>query len=368
MHCDVWLPTIVAVNGVCTGRRPALRRRRRRRDRVVVGVVPRHPRERRPGRRDRADHAPARIGLGNALRFTVLGRHGRIGADEALRIGLVDEVVDPHSLLERAMERAEQAASGSPAAIEASKRAIIGALDRPMREALAHGWELLMAHRDAPRQHRGPEGLRREARAEVAVTDVDEDAAAAEAEQFFRQQLPADWVAAVDAGDVEALAAARRDVDPDEIWRRIAAGGYLVPTWSVEHGGPGAVQQGRRCDRSDPGSLQDAAVQRRRRRRPRGVGADAVGNRRAEGAVPHADRSLRGDLVPAVLRARRGLRPRHPRLPPCATATAGCSAARSCGRASVTSRRSASCWPAPTPRCPSTRASPRSSCRWASTA
>jgi alkylation response protein AidB-like acyl-CoA dehydrogenase len=75
------------------------------------------------------------------------------------------------------------------------------------------------------------------------VTDADaaEDAAEdiAEAEQFFRQQLPAEWVAAVDAGDIEALAEARRSVDPDEIWRRIAAGGYLVPTWSVEHGGRG---------------------------------------------------------------------------------------------------------------------------------
>ena len=75
----------------------------------------------------------------------------------------------------------------------------------------------------------------------MAVNDVDQDAAVAAAEEFFRQQLPAEWVAAVDSGDGEALAAARRDVDADEIWSRIAAGGYVVPTWDVEHGGLGVV-------------------------------------------------------------------------------------------------------------------------------
>ena len=97
-----------------------------------------------------------RIGLGNALRFAVLGRHGRIDAHDALRISLVDEVVQPPDLLSRAMELAEQAASGSPAAIEASKRAIVGSLDRPIREAMQHGWELLVAHRQHPDSHEGP--------------------------------------------------------------------------------------------------------------------------------------------------------------------------------------------------------------------
>jgi enoyl-CoA hydratase/carnithine racemase len=98
----------------------------------------------------------ARIGLGSALRLTVLGRHGRIGADEALRIGLVDEVVEPARLRARAAELAEQAASGSPAAIEASKRAIRGALELPMRDAMQAGWELLLSHRDHPDSGEGP--------------------------------------------------------------------------------------------------------------------------------------------------------------------------------------------------------------------
>ncbi|HET6951024.1 MAG TPA: acyl-CoA dehydrogenase family protein [Acidimicrobiales bacterium] len=61
----------------------------------------------------------------------------------------------------------------------------------------------------------------------------------AEADRYFRSQLPAGWIAAVDAGDVSALATARQGVDPDELWTRIAAGGYVVPTWPREHGGLG---------------------------------------------------------------------------------------------------------------------------------
>lgn len=58
-----------------------------------------------------------------------------------------------------------------------------------------------------------------------------------EAEQFLRSVLPAEWVAAVDAGDVDALVVARQGVDPDELWARIATRGYVAPTWPVEYGG-----------------------------------------------------------------------------------------------------------------------------------
>ncbi len=156
LHCDVWLPTITAVNGVCTGAGLhfvsdadvviASSNASFLDTHVSVGQV--------------AAVEPisllTRIGLGSTLRLTVLGRHGRISADEALRIGMVDEVVDPDVLLERAIERAEQAASGSPAAIEASKRAIRGALELPLREALQAGWELLLAHRDHADSIEGP--------------------------------------------------------------------------------------------------------------------------------------------------------------------------------------------------------------------
>jgi enoyl-CoA hydratase/carnithine racemase len=64
--------------------------------------------------------------------------------------------VEPERLLDRAVELGELVATGSPAAIEASKRAIRASLERPMAEAMQHGWELLLAHREHPDSHEGP--------------------------------------------------------------------------------------------------------------------------------------------------------------------------------------------------------------------
>jgi enoyl-CoA hydratase/carnithine racemase len=156
LNCDVWLPTIVAVNGVCTG---AGLHFVADADVVLASstatFLDTHVSVGQVAAIEPITLLP-RIGLGGALRLTVLGRHGRIGAEEALRIGLVDEVVEPDALQARALEVAEQAATGSPAAIEASKRAIHGALDLPMREAMQAGWDRLLAHRDHPDSHEGP--------------------------------------------------------------------------------------------------------------------------------------------------------------------------------------------------------------------
>lgn len=156
LNCDVWLPTIVAVNGVCTG---AGFHFLADADVVVASetatFLDTHVSVGQVTAIEPITLLP-RIGLGNALRLAVLGRHGRIDAHEAHRISLVDEVVPPAQLMDRAVELAEQAAAGSPDAIEASKRAIRGALERPMAEAMQHGWELLVAHREHPDSVEGP--------------------------------------------------------------------------------------------------------------------------------------------------------------------------------------------------------------------
>lgn len=156
LHCDVWLPTVVAVNGVCTGSGLHFVADA---DIVIASstatFLDAHVSVGQVAAVEPITLLP-RIGLGNALRFAVLGRDGRISADEALRISLVDEVVEPEQLLDRAIELAELAAAGSPAAVEASKRAIRGSLERPMAEALQHGWELLLAHRQHPDSNEGP--------------------------------------------------------------------------------------------------------------------------------------------------------------------------------------------------------------------
>ena len=166
LECDIWLPTIVAVNGVCTG---AGLHFLADADVIVASAtasfLDTHVSVGQVAALEPITLLP-RIGLGNALRLVVLGRKGRIGAEDALRISLVDEVVEPEQLRERAMELAEIAACGSPAAVEASKRAIRGALDRPMAQALQHGWELLLAHREHADSVEGPRAFveRREAR------------------------------------------------------------------------------------------------------------------------------------------------------------------------------------------------------------
>ena len=98
LNCDIWLPTIIAVNGVCTG---AGFHFIADADLVVASstasFLDTHVSVGQVAAIEPITLLP-RIGLGNALRLTVWGRHGRIGAQEALRIGLVDEVVAPDQL------------------------------------------------------------------------------------------------------------------------------------------------------------------------------------------------------------------------------------------------------------------------------
>ena len=156
LQCDVWLPTIVAVNGVCTGSGLHFVADA---DFVLASTaasfLDTHVSVGQVAAIEPITLLP-RIGVGNALRLTVFGRHGRMGAAEALRISLADEIVEPPQLLERAIELGEQAAAGSPAAIESSKRAVRGALERPMADAMQYGWELLRAHREHPDSNEGP--------------------------------------------------------------------------------------------------------------------------------------------------------------------------------------------------------------------
>ena len=159
LNCDIWLPTIVAVNGVCVGGGFHFVADA---DVVIASTtasfIDTHVSVGQVTALEPITLLP-RIGLGNALKLAVLGRKGRIGPEEALRISLVDEVVEPDRLLDRAVELAEIAASGSPAAVEASKRSIRAALEMPMAEAMQHGWEILLAHRDHPDSIEGPKAF-----------------------------------------------------------------------------------------------------------------------------------------------------------------------------------------------------------------
>ncbi|HVM67921.1 MAG TPA: enoyl-CoA hydratase-related protein [Acidimicrobiales bacterium] len=153
---DVWLPTIVAVNGVCAGGGLHFLA-----DADVIlasedaSFVDPHVSVGQVSALEPISLAP-RMGLGNALRFAVLGRAGRMDAQEALRVSLVDEVVPADRLLPRAIELAEAAAEGSPPAIEITKRAVWASLELPFEEAMQRGWEMLVAHRSHPDALEGP--------------------------------------------------------------------------------------------------------------------------------------------------------------------------------------------------------------------
>lgn len=77
---------------------------------------------------------PLIVGLGNALKMILTGE--RIDAAEALRIGLVSEVVESHSLLARAEEMALAIARNGPLGVRSAKETVTRALGRPLEDAL----------------------------------------------------------------------------------------------------------------------------------------------------------------------------------------------------------------------------------------
>jgi enoyl-CoA hydratase/carnithine racemase len=82
--------------------------------------------------------------LGIVMRMVVEGRHFRVSAQQAYQWGLVSEVV-PHSrLMDKAWEIATHIAEeAAPLAVQGSKKAILGALDRGPTEGIPYTWEVL---------------------------------------------------------------------------------------------------------------------------------------------------------------------------------------------------------------------------------
>src|SRR5207247_4561119 len=79
---------------------------------------------------------PRLVGLGYALKLTLTG--DRIDATEALRVGLVDEVV-PHARLEpRTFEVADRIASRSALAVRLAKAAVRSSARMPLNQGLRY--------------------------------------------------------------------------------------------------------------------------------------------------------------------------------------------------------------------------------------
>jgi enoyl-CoA hydratase len=78
---------------------------------------------------------PRAIGMGRALELILTGRP--VDAEEALRIGLVNEVVATGSHLERALELAERIASFPQETMLADRRAALEGFGQPLADGLA---------------------------------------------------------------------------------------------------------------------------------------------------------------------------------------------------------------------------------------
>lgn len=77
---------------------------------------------------------PRTIGPGKALEMLLTG--GRIGAEEAFNLGLINRVVPRDELFKCAEEMAKRIASYNPEAIRFAKEAVIRGLDLPLSEGL----------------------------------------------------------------------------------------------------------------------------------------------------------------------------------------------------------------------------------------
>ncbi|WP_197415860.1 enoyl-CoA hydratase/isomerase family protein [Mycobacterium sp. IS-1742] len=80
-----------------------------------------------------------KVGLGETLRIALMGNDERVGAETALRIGLVTEVVAREHLWSRAHEIAATIAAKPPSATQGTVKAIWESLDRPYRAAMEQG-------------------------------------------------------------------------------------------------------------------------------------------------------------------------------------------------------------------------------------
>ena len=125
---DIPRATIAAVSGVALGGgcelalacdfRIASTRARFAQPEILLGIIPGGGGTQR---------LPRLIGPSRAKEMIFSGR--QVGAEEALRIGLVDEVVEPDALHDRAIERAAELAKGAVLAQGLAKRAIDRGLD-----------------------------------------------------------------------------------------------------------------------------------------------------------------------------------------------------------------------------------------------
>jgi enoyl-CoA hydratase len=156
-HCGVWKPVIAAVNGTCAGGGLHLVA-----DADIVLAS------------SNATFTDPHVSVGQAvayeaitllrkmpaeavMRMAMVGRTERMTAQRAYELGMVSEIVDPpERLREAAQELAEKVATNSPAALRATKKALWGAFESGLTDAIRLGAGHLTSMWGHPDQDEGP--------------------------------------------------------------------------------------------------------------------------------------------------------------------------------------------------------------------
>ncbi|HLV02417.1 MAG TPA: enoyl-CoA hydratase-related protein [Acidobacteriota bacterium] len=129
------LPVIAAINGFCLGGgcelalschlRVASSEARLGQPEVKLGLIPGYGGTQR---------LPRLIGRGRALELLLTGR--MVSAEEALRIGLVNQVVEPEELLPASLELAGKILKNGPLAVRRCIEAVNSGLEMPLEQAM----------------------------------------------------------------------------------------------------------------------------------------------------------------------------------------------------------------------------------------
>lgn len=85
-----------------------------------------------------------RMPLGAVMKLALTGGDERLSAEEAWRVGMVDEVMPLADLMPRARKLAASIARHSPTAVARTRAAIWNAKEQPLGEALEEGWRRIM--------------------------------------------------------------------------------------------------------------------------------------------------------------------------------------------------------------------------------
>jgi len=91
-----------------------------------------------------------KIPLEAVLRLALLGGAERMDAAEALRLGMVGEVLAPDELMPRARALAAMISQHSPTALALTKKSIWQSLDAGLEDSLANTWQAINEHTAHP--------------------------------------------------------------------------------------------------------------------------------------------------------------------------------------------------------------------------